>query len=141
MSIVTMQQNVFFLFRPPEYTLENVCNSFKKHISSVKLKFLVKFLTFYFKVMNNYLETQCSKYANLLDTENIEVMQKIDLDKEYDRAYAFDFLYEDYEILKRKKGRDKNFDELLKTINVFVDNHAKHMNYLGMIESKLVLAA
>ena len=131
-------QPSFVLSLNPENILDDIVQNIKKKMTSIKINLEIKFLIFVFKSIVSSYSIRSNNYAKLLDNNDIEAMNKINLDKEYDTLYRFNFLYDGYDVLKRKKGQNKDFDTLLIVLDTFIDIHAKNMNYLGMIESRLI---
>jgi len=134
-------QPSFVLSLNPENILDDIVHNIKKRMTSIKLNLEIKFLIFVFESMVSYYSKRSDYYSMLLDNNDINSMKKINIDKEYNMAYDFNFLYDSYDVLKRKKGKNTNFDTLLNVLDTFIDVHAKNMNYLGMIESRLISVA
>lgn len=137
--MLTIRNNTLFVLNP-ELFLRDLFTDFKHNIDKLKTKLALSFLSFYLSKMNDLLDKKSIKFEKMLDNNDIKNMTSLNLDKEYDLLYRFRDLYEDYEILKRHKGRNRNFDIVLDKLDIFLDNLSKNINYLGYIESKLLMA-
>jgi hypothetical protein len=137
--MLMLRKDSLFILNP-ELLLNGLYTDFKHNINKLKTKIALSFLSFYLSKMNNLLDKKSIGFEKMLDNNNIKKMTSLNLDKEYDLLYRFRDLYEDYEILKRYKGRNKNFDIVLEKLDIFLDNLSKNINYLGYIESKLLTA-
>ena len=135
-----MLRKDFLFILNPELLLNGLYADFKHNINKLKTKIALSFLSFYLSKMNNLLDKKSIGFEKILDNNDVKKMTSLNLDKEYDLLYRFRDLYEDYEILKRYKGRNKNFDIVLEKLDIFLDNLSKNINYLGYIESKLLTA-
>ncbi len=135
-----MLRKDFLFILNPELLLNGLYTDFKHNINKLKTKIALSFLSFYLSKMNNLLDKKSIGFEKILDNNDVKKMTSLNLDKEYDLLYRFRDLYEDYEILKRYKGRNKNFDIVLEKLDIFLDNLSKNINYLGYIESKLLTA-
>lgn len=137
--MLTIRNNTLFILNP-ELFLRDLFTDFKHNINRLKTKLALSFLSYYLSKMNIFLDKKAIKLETMLDNNDIKNMSLLNLDKEYDLLYKFRDLYEDYEILKRNKGKNENFDIVLEKLDILLDNLSKNINYLGYIESKLLMA-
>jgi hypothetical protein len=137
--MLTIRNNTLFILNP-ELFLRDLFTDFKHNIDRLKTKLALSFLSYYLSKMNIFLDKKAIKLEMMLDNNDIKNMSLLNLDKEYDLLYKFRDLYEDYEILKRNKGKNENFDIVLEKLDILLDNLSKNINYLGYIESKLLMA-
>lgn len=137
--MLMLRKDSLFILNP-ELLLNGLYTDFKHNINKLKTKIALSILSFYLSKMNNLLDKKSIIFEKLLDSNDIKKMASLNLDREYNLLYKFRDLYEDYEILKRHKGRNRNFDIVLDKLDIFLDNLSKNINYLGYIESKLLMA-
>lgn len=136
---VTLNEDIFL-----------VVNQLKKDIKkghsitmdNLKIDYVLFKMYFKLNRIENSLKKQITNYEKILDSSSFKTLTdtKFDLDNAYDIYMETESLEITHSQLKKFEGFKYSVNKTIEKMDAILDKNAQCINYLGLIESKLLMA-